>query len=233
MAFTIIDPGTLYRGKSYNDWAKEYFAWYFSADPDDHNNGPVVFLKSTPSLRTLFSSITTGSNLSAIPQFISNYMIQPNVMVGLDKLDVSTDQAILIPAIVSYFSATEPSDNIHTLQHFVRDAAANSDNPPINTQIKIDGVPIPLDERAMKRHSLETDPFMLTVPDVEPGRSYKDYIEIPTLPPGIWTTVGGGYFFLVQLLEQRTYVISSRVKGKKYLDGREYFADLLYQISVH
>jgi hypothetical protein len=232
MAYDVIDPDQIYRGKSYNDWAKDYFTWYFSADPDEHNDGPVVFLKSTPSLSTLVSSqLTTENNMSAVPQFIFKYMRQPNVMVGLDKLDIDIDQAILLPAIVAYFSLTEPSDNIHTLKNFVRDAAENSDNPPNNNQIKINNNAINVQD--MKNYSLETDVFMLPVPDVEPGWSYKDYVEYPPLPPGTWPTVGGGYFFLLKFTDRGTYVISSRVKGKKYLDGRDYFADLLYQISVH
>ena len=219
MSYEVIKPNQLFQGKTYNDWAKDYFSWYFSEDPDDHNDGPVVFLKSTPTISTI-----TDDNLNSALRQMTN----PNVMIGDDRLYIRKDQAILIPAIVAYFSQTGPSDNYHTLKNFVRDAAANSDTPRSN-QIKINAANLSVDP---KDYSLETDVFTLNVPDAPPGSSYKDYVEYQPLPPGPWPTVGGGYFFLVKLLDRRVYTIVSRVKGKKYQDGRDYYADLLYEISV-
>jgi hypothetical protein len=224
----VNSPNVLYRGKSYNDWIKDYFTWYFSDDPDSHNTGPVVFLKSVPSGHPYSSKANTG--IIAEGEIPDN-MREPNVRVGRDKLDIYLDQAILIPAIVAYFSATGPSDTIHTLQNFVRDAAANSDNPPRKEQILIDGDPI--DVLNMRHYSFETDLFTLTVPDVPPGRSYATYVEYPPLMTGNWPTIGSGYFFLVTFDEPGTHIVQSRAKGKKYLDGRDYYADLFYEIVVH
>jgi len=229
MSYEVIKTSEIYKGKTYNDWAKEYFTWYFSKDPDDHNDGPVVFLKSTPKIESL-----SENNSSSFLK----HMTEPNVMVGRDRLDISKGQVILIPAIVSYFSQSpEGDDDLHTLKNFVREAARDSEIPSNNSitiakrdpDNKSDPQVSGLRVDNMLDHSLETDVFMLDVPE---DSTYASYIEYPPLMKGSWPTVGGGFFFLVRFLETGVYAVTSSVRGKPYRDGRPYNAILVYEINV-
>ena len=105
-------------------------------------------------------------------------MTEPNVRIGRNRLDMYQDRAILIPAIVAYFSATRPSDNIHTLQNFVREGSnRNSDNPPRREQVMINTDPINVPN--MRDYFVETDLFTLSVPTIPPARSTPQYVEYP------------------------------------------------------
>ena len=44
--YDVIDPEANYRGKSYSEWITEWFNWFVSANADQRNSGPVVFLRS-------------------------------------------------------------------------------------------------------------------------------------------------------------------------------------------
>lgn len=225
MSYEVIRTNQLYKGKTYNDWAKEYFTWYFSKDPDDHNDGPVVFLKSTPRI----DSLSEDSSSS-----FSKQMTEPNVMIGRDRLDIRKNQAILIPAIVSYFSMSGEEDDLHTLKNFVREAARDSEIPS-DTSIRIrrqdaaKGEDDHLLVDNMLDYSLETDVFMLDVPE---GSTYARYVEYPPLMRGNWPTVGNGFFFLVRFLRPGVYAVTSNVRGKPYRDGIPYHATLMYEIHV-
>src|SRR5687767_822486 len=57
--YAVIDPYFNYRGKSYSEWASDWFNWFVSVDADKRTFGPVVFLRSKG-----LPSKSTGANMS-------------------------------------------------------------------------------------------------------------------------------------------------------------------------
>ena len=101
-------PDQLYKGKSYAEWIADWTNWLFSVNPDDHNSGPVVFLKHVPPIRKQSSS---NNQVEEGEEINGKFMKSINVMIGEDVLDITEGQAILIPILVSYWSAEDPDED--------------------------------------------------------------------------------------------------------------------------
>jgi len=97
--YEVIKPNELYLGKTYGGWVCDWINWLFSIDPDKHNDGHVVFLRSLP--------------FSSQPGYAMG--LDPMIMVGNDKLEIFDDQAVLFPVIMAYWAATDPADTEVTL----------------------------------------------------------------------------------------------------------------------
>ena len=107
-------------------------------------------------------------------------------MVGNDKIEIFSDQAILAPVMGSNMDADEPGVTEEYMRAWVRNAIDNGDNPPKSYQLIINDEPIFDDEDGLAEFRIETPLFQLMVPEVEFGASLKDFMEIPyksgTLP---------------------------------------------------
>jgi hypothetical protein len=224
----LIDPSSSYKGKSYSEWVADWVNWFFGKAPDRNNGGPVVFLKQFPSLTV--TRLTAEQDSEDTPSIEKN---DPNVMIGENRLEIFSDQAVLFPAIMAYWAASDPTDTEEILRRRVRSDLDNGDNPPKTSQISINGDPIykAADEKKMSEHRVETSLFPLVISESEYGETYKDYVEYP-LAPGSYSAVASGYYFMLKDFEAgKQYIIHSRARGRTTERG-EYYAELLYQIVV-
>jgi hypothetical protein len=239
--YEVVNPSEVYKGKSYSDWISDWFNWFFSEDPDNHNSGPVVFLRSFPNpseaVMEQLAEIKTKSEYGM-------YKNDPNVMVGDDKLEMFSDQALLFPTMLSYWVATEPYMDDAKMRAYTRTENDSSDNPPDPNQVTITHVTNPenpindsdiksisIDSGKMKEYRVETQVFTLVLPDTEYGSSFKDLIQNP-LPSGNFPAVVDGYFFLLTGLQKGHYYIHSLSRGKSDQRG-DYYAEFLYHVLVH
>ena len=232
-------PDQLYKGKSYAEWIADWTNWLFSVNPDDHNSGPVVFLKHVPPIRKQSSS---NNQVEEGEEINGKFMKSINVMIGEDVLDITEGQAILIPILVSYWSAEDPEEDEEVLRQKVRDHTAIGDNPPETKQLTISSIPTTKNAQTtqailfpgmeMKDFKLETSVFPLIVPKSEYGTTYKDYVDTPFMQTGTFATVTLGYFVLISDIKVGTYFIHSYSKGAPTRRG-DYHAELLYQIRVN
>jgi hypothetical protein len=211
--YSVLNPNENYLGKSYGNWVAEWTNWFYSIDPDIHNEGPVVFIRNMP-----FPTL----NSKRLPY-------EPMVMIGNDKLEIFEDQVILVPVVTANYVATELWNSNNTdsfLRGIVRSHLFGGDFPPSNDQLTIDGKPIHVD---MNQYLIESPTFSIFLPNVEKGRSLKDYMEEP-LPSGIFHCVTSGYFLLIKLVVGK-HVIHSYARGLK-TDQGEFYSELLYQVDV-
>ncbi len=140
MAYKIIPPDRLFRGKSYSDWIEEWFNFFLCVEPDRRNHGPVVFLHATgKDDEKKNENDSTNGNDSG---YRTPYANLPNIRVGADRLQIYEDQAVLLPVITSYAEASNPADDWGVMQDYCGAAIDNGDNPPITNWVTIDGNPI-------------------------------------------------------------------------------------------
>jgi len=206
----VIPPDSIYLGKTYGEWVADFVNWLFSVDADKHNNGQVVFLK--------------GISSTVPPDYASG--LEPNIMVGKDRLEIFDDQAIFFPCIMAYWSATDPGETEVSLRERVKLDIDGGDNPPTNNQVTIDRQPI---DAEMGDHLIQSPQFTLFAPDSEYGKSLKDYVEYP-MPTGVFQSVASGYFFLVNLTEG-LHIIHSYARGRTTEKGA-YWVEFLYEVNV-
>jgi hypothetical protein len=251
-SYEIIDPDSVYRGRTYSSYLSDWYNWLISTDADKHNSGSVVFLRAN----LIPNSSSPGNNMdrtnpsdssssySGDPYFPKRYANNPNIMVGGDKLRIYSDQAIFIPIITAYAEASQPFDDLGTLQDYTGAAIDNGDNPPSTDQLLIDGNPLNLlyivpkknrtDEK-LERFRIVTPVFPAIFPDVEYGRSLKDMLEM-NISPGHYPTVVEGYVIMLKFnlegRDQQTHFIHSMASAGHESRGY-YFAELLYEIEVH
>jgi hypothetical protein len=237
--YEIFHPDSNYHGKSYSSLASDWFNYFVSIDPDKRTLGPVVFLKSVPNPKlasgALSSNVANDASMSNpyvtdayYPRIYEN---NPNIRVGGDKLQISTDQAVFLPIIVAYEIATKPYQDWGALQDYTGNILDKGDDPPKETQIKIDGKAIVLPpETEMTKFRILTPVFTTIVPEIEYGRSLKDFLE-DSVPSGNLATVVEGYFLLIKFKAERTYILHSLAKAGREVRG-PYTAETLCEIDV-
>jgi hypothetical protein len=254
MPWRFIEHNVLYKGKSYGEWVCDWFNWFLSADADNRNSGPVVFLRS----RGLPNRLT-GANTSDVPgtmgtpkdmldsstddqsyspSFSGTYVNDPNVRIGGDRLRIFDDQAVLVPIIIAYWLRYETNTDWGSMQEFTGLTIDYGDDPPdprqltVMTQNDEDEIPIVKDGLAPFR--FVTPIFTAVVPDVQYGRSVKDFLESP-VAPGSYPALVEGYFVMIQFYgkhpEEGGYWIHSWASAPREVRG-PYFSELLYQIEV-
>lgn len=242
MSYEILDPDKLYRGKSYSSWAQDWFNWLLTADADKHNFGPVAFLRANlmPNSTTEYTSVvaapdikndnTVDSTYNDDLLFPRNYVNNPNVRVGADKLQIYQDQAVFWPIITAYEVATKPYVDWGLMQDTVGSIIDYGDNPPDTNAINIDDKPIkpPIE---IEKFRISTSVFTVIVPDTGYGRSVKDFLEM-NLPAGQYPAMIEGYFIMLKFTELGTHSIYSRAMAPRERIG-PYVAELLYQIDVN
>jgi hypothetical protein len=256
MPWEFINPNELYNGKSYCEWVCDWFNWFLSADADNRNSGPVVFLRS----RGLPNKLT-GANTSDVPgtpstpkdnldssiddqnyspSFSGTYVNDPNVRIGGDRLRIYEDQAILVPIIIAYWLRYEINTDWGSMQDFTGLTIDYGDNPPDKYQLTMktgedDEKPIVDD---LKTFRIVTPIFTAIVPDVQYGRSIKDFLESP-VAPGSYPAMVEGYFVMIRFKPpppkgghpKDGYWIHSWASAPREVRG-PYFSELLYQIEL-
>jgi hypothetical protein len=261
--FTIIDPHSLYRGKSYSEWTCDWFNWFVSADADNRTSGPVVFLRS----RGLPNKLT-GANISDVPaiggasgdmqesfsedpkssaSYARSYVNDPNVRIGGDRLKIFEDQAVFVPIIIAYWLKYEPNTDYGSMHDFTGLTIDYGDNPPDPEQLTINMRPALSEDDLIRDEDVtsqnQPDPekfrmndfritspiFTAIIPDVQYGRSIKDFLEGPIVP-GSYPAIVEGYFVMLKFTEG-SYWVHSWASAPREVRG-PYFSELLYQIEV-
>jgi len=215
--YKVIYPRELYHGRSYSDWICDWFNWFLSADADKRNLGPVVFLRShglpnrltgayTPDLPGGLGRQDTLSDLSnSDPSLPFTYVNDPNIMIGGDKLQIFTDQAVFVPIIIAYVFGSKIGEqyigasysDLGTLQEYTGLTIDNGDNPPEPGQLTINNRPVTISNEDMIEFRVVTPIFTALVPDVPYGTSIKDFLEEGSVAPGIYPAVVEGYFVML------------------------------------
>jgi hypothetical protein len=239
--YEVVDPRSNHRGKSYSEWATDWFNWFLSANADRHNSGPVVFLRShgmpdTSSANFCHNGTTNNitddlTTTKIDPYYQVRYGNDPNVRVGSDRLQIFEDQAIFVPVIIAYqFASVSPHADWGSLQNFTGSLIENGDNPPNSNQLTIDGNNIELPVE-MDQFRISTPIFTALVPDAPYGTSLKDFLEEGSIPPGAYQAIVEGYFIMVKFNEPKNYVIHCWASSGLEVQGY-YFSELLYEVEV-
>jgi hypothetical protein len=160
--YLVVDPHNLYHGKSYSEWTCDWFNWFLSADADNRNAGPVVFLRSrglpnkntnantpdVPNAEMSSQDIRSGEQMAYptgySPVYRQAYVNDPNIRIGGDRLKIYEDQAVLIPIIIAYWLRLEPNTDWGSMQDFTGLTIDYGDNPPSREQLTINGEPVDL-----------------------------------------------------------------------------------------
>lgn len=246
--YKVVSPDTLYFGKSYSDYASDWFNWLLSAKADTRNSGPVVFLSSkhipdmtTQSGRNFFdlikvSEATRATSYSAFDLANSGapklYVNEPHIRIGNNRLQIFEDQAVFVPSIVCYLFATEPYMDWGYMQDFVGLMIDAGDNPPDTLQLTInnESITLPSGLSNLTEYRIRTPIFTTLVPDTPYGTSLKDFLEEGQIPPGTYPAMIDGYFVMLQLKPGRYWVHSWAGAGREVRGP--YFSELIYQIEV-
>jgi hypothetical protein len=246
--YEVMDPRSLYRGKSYSEWVCDWFNWFLSADADKRITGPVVFLRSlglpnritgafisdVPNISPLQLGVTDSSNLvnpgGVDPNYPKQYINDPNIRVGSEELKIFEDQAVLVPVIVAYEIANVPYKDWGRMIEYTGPTIDYGDNPPQNDQLTINTKDVALPTGLeMKDFRITTPIFTAVIPETDYGRSIKDFLDMP-VSPGSYPAMIEGYFVLLKFKEG-VYWIHSWATGPRELNG-VYFSELLYQVRV-
>jgi hypothetical protein len=232
--YKIIDPGMLYRGKGYAQWACDWFNWFVSANADKRNSGPVAYLRSQGIPRSVEdgsqSSIDRSTQYSADPSSPKQYANEPNIRIGGDRLQIFEDQAVFWPILVGFWVGAEPYADFGYMQDYTGVVIDHGDNPPDYDQIKInkDDVVLPQDLE-MTDFRIMSSVFPAVIPEAEYGTSVKDFLEM-SHPPGHYPALVEGYFLMLQFKPGDHYV-HSRASSPREFHG-PYTSELCYHIEV-
>jgi hypothetical protein len=238
---SVVDPSTLYLGRSYSEYAADWFNWFLSSHADDRNAGPVVFLRSAPlpnrktqiddlevSGKTTTAAATSDTSYSGPTLYVN----EPNVRIGIDKLEIFKDQAVFVPIIVAHEESDLPYKDWGYLQEYCGITIDNGDNPPDLIQLTINGntLQLPGGKQDFGDFRIATPIFTAVVPEAPYGASIKDFLEAGPLSPGSYPAMITGYFVLLKF-EPGSYWVHSWASAGREEKG-SYFSELLYQIDV-
>lgn len=243
LPYEIYTRDQVYHGKTYSDLLQDWFNWFLSTDADKRTLGPVVFLRSkglpTDNTGTKDSGIVENEGVSVTYNddlfYPRNYVNDPNVRVGSDRLQIYTDQAVFVPIIVAYFVATKPFHDWGLMQEFNGLTIDYGDNPPAKEQLKIYDMENDVSPNTdLNDFRVSTPIFTAVVPESDYGRSNKDFLEESVLP-GHYPAMVEGYFVLIKFTapteEGKNYFIHSWASAPREVHG-QYFSELFYEIEV-
>ena len=166
----VILPAECYNkiGRTYQDLMESYAQWLVSDNPDDHNNGDVVFLR--------------GIDFPDIPEKLG-YSGQPIMKVGTRALNISDDQYLFRPIICTIANDIDDGKKSVQDRYFsVWQDTIHGDNPPGLNQLLIDGKRLDVRAEDLSDFLTYSRDFTLQVPNVPYGRSLKDYLDTPISP---------------------------------------------------
>ena len=98
MKVDVVQPHENFRGMSYGEWAVEWNKWLFSKDPDEYDEGNILFLRGNVDYRPI------GNDPSS-PKYINQDAIYDRT--GRNGITIFERTAIFIPVIASTFFIQE------------------------------------------------------------------------------------------------------------------------------
>ena len=203
----VVDPHANYLGLPYGEWVRNWVNWLIRPDPDQHNNGPVVYLRGLD-----FKESTAYGSF---------------IRLENERIFMSRNQALLCPLMacwidVKHHPAAEDHDKRLSKAY---ELVINGDHPPDSRQFSINGEPFPgkLDE-----YLVASPEFKLHVPSPSYGSTLGQLLDIPMVIEGDWDCVVVGYFVLIKPTTQNKYYIASNASAE---DG--YHTETLVEVDVH
>jgi hypothetical protein len=210
--YEVIDPESLYHGRSYSDWTTDWFNWFVSINADKRNSGPVDFLRShglpdnttgayvvnTPGQETVANTGSLPNVYNVDLNYPTTYVNDPNIRIGSDKLQIFSDQAVFIPIILAYDIITVPYRDYGNLQDSNGLLVDNGDDPPEPSQLTINSQNLDLEKNKpakklkMEDFRITTPIFTGVIPDAPYGTSVKDFVEEGPIPPGNYPAMVDG-----------------------------------------
>jgi hypothetical protein len=240
--YEVVDPRSNFRGKSYSEWTTDWFGWFLSANADNRNSGPVVFLRShglpnsftgadTSNVPNEVAAIDTSSDgHTTDPDYQRKYKNDPNIRIGSDRLQIFEDQAVFVPIITSYEIASSVRDWGY-LQDYTGLIIDSGDNPPDARQLTIndENIELPIE---MEEFRITTPIFTTVVPEAPYGTSINNFLEDGPFTPGIYHAMVDGYFVIIKFPHaSNSYKVHAWASAGREGKGH-YFSDLRYEIEV-
>jgi hypothetical protein len=240
--YSVIDPYSIYRGRSYSDWTCDWFNYFLSADADKRNSGPVVFLRSHGLPNKITGAYTSDlpDSHSTDPNYPKVYVNDPNIRIGSDRLRIFEDQAVFVPICVAYLYAHKIGEqylgtsyvDLGILQEYTGMTMDYGDNPVEPSQLTINNSDVELLQGLkMEDFRITTPIFTAVVPDAQYGTSIKDFLEEGSVAPGSYPAVVEGYFVMLKFKAPGSYWVHSWASAGREVRG-PYFTELVYQIEV-
>jgi hypothetical protein len=236
--YEVLPPDGIYFGKTYSNFAQDWFNWFLTTDPDKRTLGQVVFLRSVKMPKEADKSKYSNgvadlptSPYSSDDLFPRRYNNEPNVKIGADRLQIYLDQYVFCPVLVATWIATKPYHDFGFMQEYCGLTLDHGDNPPNENQLKINGENVQLPEgKKMKDFRIATSVFTAVVPDTDYGRSLGAFLEEEALP-GQYAAMVEGFFLLIRFNKKATYRVYSAASAGREVKG-SYFAQYVYEIEA-
>ena len=259
--YSILDPNSLYRGRTYSDWTSDWLNWFLSAEADKRNSGPVVFLRSkgkpieqdccekgNGNSRPEIPIDPGVADVSGLMGYSSPYSNDPNIKVGGDRLQISEDQAVFVPIIVAYWLKSSPYADWGGMQDRTGLTIDYGDNPPHPERLTINGYNIDLPKPSKGEEDL-----IDTETESGPHRLMERFRITTSIFTAIVPEAGYGRsskdfieeaplapsnypamvdgYFVMLKFKPGIYWIHSWASAPREARG-PYFSELLYQIEV-
>jgi hypothetical protein len=180
--------------------------WLVRKDPDNHNKGPVVYLRGVD-----FDQHETYSNFVRIQE---------------KRIRISLDQALFWPLMACFIDARHhpnAGDHETRLAHSY-ELLIHGDHPPQPNQLTIDGKPVVGD---LTNFLTVSPDFKLHVPAPSYDSTLGQNLDVPLDNEGDWDCVVSGYFVLLKPIRVGNYTIASNATAEE-----GYHTETLAEIQV-
>lgn len=203
--FQLLPRDGRFRGLGYQALISDWMTWLTMNDPDNHNDGPVVYLRGLD-----FPD-------SDSPRYTSF------VRIGDDRFIISPQQAIFWPIIMYYVDqkhhphAETSHDRLTQLTNLINNAPPRTPGPR-DALISFErGPEQPIHARGYADYMFIADSEVeLEIPrqDYNDSKTICPYLDVPLTIPGTTRCRVAGYFLLLTFNQVGTYTISSKGRGE-------------------
>jgi hypothetical protein len=207
-SYDVLPPNENFRGKSYGEWAAEWWKWLLSSkNPDYSQEDPVLFLRGA------FDYEQVGEQRR--PKRKPHYD-----RTGDKKVEIFEGTAIFFPVIEAEFNFDDPDPDdggkkIETearMRFLARRDIDEGDEMGATIQIGTGGPKTKIVDD-LKRYRAESPLFKLVVSAESP---IKDYLDVLLPKDGAFDAVTDGYWILIRSLppSNEPYRIHFEAKGR-------------------
>jgi hypothetical protein len=235
--YEVVQPNETFRGKSYGEWAAEWWNWLVSENPDGAyslEESPIVFLRANIDYANQQGKEEEGEGAASRHQTGSHYN-----RTGDKRIEISEETAILFPVVEILFVKGDhyPEDKTKIIQTESelrtltrRDIDEQWTSLEATIKKKGQSRPISIVNNLMD-YRAESPLFKLVVSDKNP---LKDKMEM-TLGSGTFDAVTDGYWILIKYLaasDDVPYQIHFAARGRSLHTGDQLYYSATYEILV-
>jgi hypothetical protein len=218
MKIDIVPPDRNFRGMSYGDWITVWNNWLLSQDPDNNDEGDMLFLRGNINYKPV-------GGMEGAPRHIDPKMFYDRTGPKGERIFEGT--SIFFPVIDSMMKIGERYDGkimkrIEELRYSVN-KDINEGGPVWATIIKKGDTKPSKIVKNLKDYRVESPLFKLNIPEDSLLMDKTEYVS----KPGIYDAVSGGYFILIRSLAPSTYRINFGARGRGI-----YRTNAVYDIMV-